>query len=206
MPVSSRIEPLSKTLAVIVDQTLSPAARSQALAGFARKTLADAQQQNRRVLGRIPEHRQTVDGVTGARLEAVRPDGRIGIEFEIIGDVLEFIRAELIKASPVDSGAFRKAHQLFADGREVLPGETPPPAEIYTFSNPVPYARKIEIGAMTMRVPGSDHVFERASRAAKRRFGNTAQIRFTFVDTIGRSASPKARRASRAPAITVQLR
>ena len=47
-------------------------------------------------------------------------------------------------------------------------------------SNPLPYTRKIELGSMTMRVPGTSHVYEQAVSATNRRYGNVAKALFTW--------------------------
>lgn len=207
MAVRTRIQPLSQSLDILVRDTLSPAARSKAVAEFAREKLKEAQAQNSRVLGRMPEHRQFVDGAEGKPLDQVRPDGgRIVFEFEIAQDIVPAIKAELERVSPVLSGDYRKSHLVFADGRQVLPGEPVPAAREFVFLNPVAYARRIELGKMTMRVPGTDQVYQRATEAAKRRFGNLASIRFSFRSPIGTAQAGKAGRASRAPAIVVVMR
>ena len=54
MALRTRVEPLDRDIAILVDETLSPAAQSRAVATFARAQLAAAQDVNRRVLGRIP--------------------------------------------------------------------------------------------------------------------------------------------------------
>lgn len=207
MAVRTRIQPLSQSLDILVRDTLSPAARSKAVAAFAREKLQEAQAQNSRVLGRMPEHRQFVDGAEGKPLDQVRPDGgRIVFEFEIAQDIVPAILAELERVSPVLSGDYRNSHMVFADGRQVLPGEPVPAAQEYVFLNPQPYARRIELGKMKMRVSGTDRVFQQAQRAAARRFGNLASIRFSYRSPIGTAQTGKAGRASRVPAIVVTMR
>jgi len=203
MSVRTRIEPLSQSLTAIIDQDLSLAAQAKVLAGFARATLKEAQEVNQAALGRVPDHEQFVDRVRGATFDSARPNSRIAIEFDLAQDVIEFIAAELVRLSPVHSGAYRRSHMLFADGREVRPGEVTE-AEEYVFTNPVPYSRRIELARMKMRVPGTDQVYARAAAAAQRRFGNIATIRMSFRSPIG--LSRKAATAARAPAIVVALR
>jgi hypothetical protein len=45
--------------------------------------------------------------------------------------------------------------------------------------NPVPYARKIEMGHGKMTLPG--HVYEDAALIVAGRYGNQAAIKFTFM-------------------------
>lgn len=202
MAVRTRIQPMERTLRIITDGALSPAEQSRAVAAFASGKLREAQQQNERVLGHVPTHRTFVDGAEGKPLESVRPDGRIVFEFEIRSDIATFIAAELKRLSPVLTGAYLRGQKVFADGREVVPGEAMPLAAVLTFLATVPYSRKIEAGRMRMRVPGTSQVYQQAAKAAQRRFGNLASIRFTYAATAG----GKAARASRNPAIVVTMR
>lgn len=207
MPVSTRIQPLSQALSIVVQDTLSPAARSRAVAGFARETLREAQAQNRRVLKREPAYRQFVDSAEGKPLEQVRADGgRIVFEFDIADDIATAIMAALISVSPEDSGAYKRSHLIFADGRQVLPGEVVPRAEEFVFLNVQPYARAIELGRMRMKVDGTSRVYQQAQRIAAGRFGNLASIKFTYRSPIGTAQSGKAGRATRVPAISVVMR
>lgn len=185
MAVRTRIEPIAETINLWVDQTLSPAAQSQAIAGYARSAISAGDEQNRRVLGRIPPRLVTVDGARGAALETVNPrGGSIVVEWELISDVLIWIGEKLRDRSPVVSGAYRDAHTLFADGVEIPIGGQVPAAEEYVFLNPLPYARKIEIGktkggrSFVLQVP--DRIYERTAGDAKGRFGNVASIKFTY--------------------------
>jgi hypothetical protein len=190
MPLTTRVEPLSTAIDVIVAQTLSPPARRQALVRFARARLAAAQAQNAAVLGRTPPHTVTVDGRRGAPLAAVDPDrGVIVFEFDLIADLLRWIAQTLIARSPVVSGAYAKGHTLFADGAETAVGGRIPPAEEYAFTNMVPYARKIEIGRTQSGRPFvvqvENRIYERTARDARARFGNSARIEFTFRGVVG---------------------
>lgn len=207
MAVRTRIQPLEQTLRLVVDRALSPKAQSAAVAAYARQKLKEAQQQNQRVLGRVPAHREFVDGSEGKALESVRPDGgRIAFTFEIAADLTGFILAELQRVSPVDSGDYRKSHMIFADGREVEAGADLAGVDEVVFLNPQPYSRKIEAGAMKMRVEGTSAVYQQAARAAQRRFGNLASIKFSYRAPISGAASRKAERAARVPAIVVVMR
>ena len=199
MAVATRIEPLSRDLSILVDETLSPKAQSKAVAAFARGELREAQTINGRALGRVPRHKTVVDGRTEAPLETVKADGgRIVFEFEILVDVLIFIAQTLYAKSPVLTGRYRESHQLYADGVLVTSGaQLAPAADRYTFLNPLPYSRKIEAGKMKLRVPGSSHVYEQTRQIATRRFGNVAAVRFIYQTVAG---------ADRVPALTVTPR
>lgn len=128
---------------------------------------------------------RTVDGVRGAPEEKVRPDGTIVYVYPRLEEVVLAAMDLLFDLSPVLSGAYRMGHTLFVNGASApslvdWDGES----EIF-IANPLPYARKIEVGRMVMRVPGSDHIYEQAEFDLVQRFGNQARIRFTFRGLAG---------------------
>lgn len=102
--------------------------------------------------------------------------------------VLAWIARELRARSPVQSGAYRGAHELWADG-EVLMNAADvnddaklPAAEEFSFTNTVPYSRKIEVGktkagrAFVLQV--APNIYERTARDASQRFRDIADISF----------------------------
>lgn len=223
MAIKTRIDPIAETIKLIVANTLSPSAQSAAVASFAQGAINEADATNQRILGRIPPRTITVDGTVGAPLESVRPDGgSIIVEWEIVTDVLAWIGQTLRERSPVVSGAYRDGWTLLADGTEVSEGGQTPAADVYTFVNTVPYARKIEVGLtesgrpFVIQVP--NRIAERTAKDAQSRFGNIAKIQSTFISlaesyTLKTNARGARRRADRRagsaityPAITVTLK
>ena len=103
--------------------------------------------------------------------------------------VLRWIGAELVKNSPYVSGAYVRGHTLFADGTEVAVGGAIPSASEYSFTNLVPYSRKIEIGksrsGRDFVVQVEPRIYERVARAARTRFGNVVKIEYTFRGIVG---------------------
>ncbi|SNS36104.1 hypothetical protein SAMN05216374_0973 [Tardiphaga sp. OK246] len=186
MAVRTRIDSIASDINLIVNDLLSPEAQSKAVAEFARGAIAQADETNRSVLGRVPPRIITVDGNPGAPLEAVRPaGGSIIVEWELIGDVMVWIGQMLRGRSPVGpSGEYRDSHTLFADSKEVPIGADVPFADEYVFLNPVPYARRVEIGKtkagrdFVISVP--NRIYERTASDAKSRFGNIANIKFSY--------------------------
>jgi len=180
--IRTRVDPIDRDVALIVDELLSPAAQARQFADEARQFIAEADDINRRALGRVPPHKTFVDGHEGAALESVRPGGVIVREYDLIADALTWIDAELARRSPRLSGRYMRHHVLFADGVVVDVGGVIPPAEKYLFLNTVPYARKIE-GDLS-RPPQSrqapDGVYQVTARAASSKFGNSAKITFTY--------------------------
>lgn len=202
MAVKVRITPFEKSVRLLVDGNLSKEAAQRRIAVIAREEIAEGDEVNRKALGTVPPRTITVDGRQGAPLESVKPDrGRIVVEWQLVGDVVQWIFATLRARSPRITGAYLKGHKLFADGLAVDP-DKPPLASEYTFLNIVPYARKIEIGktqaGRDFVIQVENRIYERTARDAKARFGNVAKINFSYQAATGT--------ADRVPAITVSLK
>lgn len=178
------IDPIDLDLSVLVNESFSPAARSAAIAAFAKETLADAEAQNKEALGFVPDHTITVDGAAGAKEEAVRPDGQIVYTFALLDELFAWIFEQLEAHSPVGSGQdshpglYKSSNVLFADGQRIMPGDPVPPAAKYVFFNTVPYSRQIEGGESSQAPSG---VYEAVAVLAQQRFGNQARIAFGFI-------------------------
>jgi hypothetical protein len=191
MAVVTKVEPIARDIDILVSGLLSPEAQRKAVADFAREKLAEGQETNRRVLGRVPPHKTYVDGAEGQRLEYVRPNGVIVFEFELIVDTLVWIAEWLVAHSPVGSGSdphpglYKRSHTLFANGKEVDAAGEIPVADEYVFINTLPYARKIEQGQSKQFPEG---VYEATAAMARRRYGNQARINFTYRGLIGTSS------------------
>lgn len=170
---------MAESLTLLIEDELSPAAISAAVASVAREELAAAQATNARALGRMPAHQTFVDGREGAAPESVRPDGSIVFVFEVdlVDGALSWISEMLAQHSPVLTGRFVASHVLFADGVEMRPGDPMPQAREFAFINAQPYARKIERG-LSAQAP--DGVFQAVAKLASRRFNNVARIRFGY--------------------------
>jgi hypothetical protein len=207
--MDDRLASFRRDIQVFTQDNLSVDARKARIASLARKVLAETHAHNARILGHETPHEQIVDGRKGAALETVNPDrGTIVFLFEVGTDVLSWIGEQLVLHSPIGDPPihYKDSHILLADGVEITLGQQIPVAETYTFVNVVPYARKIERGLSDQAAEG---VYEVVADMAKRRFGNIAQIRFTFVSTIpagARGFTKEMDRQSRHPAIVVTMR
>lgn len=187
MPISTSITSVGKDITVLLDDTLSPKAQSRAVAEFAQEKLAEAEDQNRRALGRTPDHKTIVDGRLDASLESVKPDGVIVFEFDLLTDLFVWIKEQLVTHSPHRSGTYATSHRFFADGIEADPARPPLASDEWVFApSDLPYARKIERG-LSRRAP--DGVYQVVAVLAARRFGNQARIQFSYR-TIGTERQP----------------
>lgn len=220
MALRVKIDPIERVTAATLRADLSRPEQKAAAALLARQGIDEAKEINRRVLGRIPPYVTTVDGRQGAALESVNPDGgQIITEFELIGEVLAWVAAELVARSPVLSGRYRASHTLFADGVEVDAFAVVPLAEEFVFLSPLVYARRLEIGktksGRNFLVSVPNRIYERTAEDARRRFGNVARVRFSYRAAIGGAIRAYGGRASRrggeehqarVPAIVVTMR
>jgi hypothetical protein len=129
--------------------------------------------------------RRFVDNAEGKREEAVQPYGVIRYEYQRLELVAQVALATLVERSPVLSGAYRKSHTIFLRGQAVENLKDWRPGDEIVIVNPLPYARKIEVGKMKMRVPGTDRVYQEAEQIVQRRFGNLAKVKFTYQGVVG---------------------
>lgn len=201
MALTTKIDPVERITAVDVRNDISLPEQRRSVAAFVQAGIDEAKATNRKVFGAVPPFTVTVDGKQGAPLDSVNPDGgSIIVEFELVGDVLQWIAETLVERSPVVSGDYKRGHALYADGVEVDPFGVVPSAQQYVFTNSTPYSRKIEIGKtasgrdFVIQVP--NRIYERTANDAKARFGNTAKIRFTYQPLIGGAVGKWAASAS----------
>ena len=131
-----------------------------------------------------------VDGVLGAPEEAVKADGMIVYTYPRLDEVVRFAMDTLFDLSPVLSGEYRMAHTLFVGGVQAASLQDWDGQSDIIITNTLPYSRKIEMSTMTMRVPGTDRVYEEAASVVARRFGNMAKVTFDWQGVIaGATAS-----------------
>jgi hypothetical protein len=209
MPVKTKIQSFSTSYQIVVDGSLSKESQQKAVAKFARAKIAEGDAINQKALGRVPPKTVTVDGRRDAELETVNPDrGIIIAEWRLVEDVLIWIYKTLQERSPVLSGEYKKSHKFYADNSEANPAR-PPLASEYIFLNPVPYSRKLDMGktksGRDFLVSVPNRIYARTAKDAKAKFGNLAQIRFSYRAAVGGSIVNK-NRDSRVPAIVVTIR
>jgi hypothetical protein len=199
---------------------LSPEAQSAAIADFAQSVLDEAIAIDTEALGEAPEHQTIVDGVLGAALDSVRPDGTIVFQFDLAGEVVAWIEQQLIVHSPVGSGKFdphpglyQRSHAVYADGAKVDAASIPPGTKEIVLAPTVPYARLIEPDGPR---PGEsrqapDGVYQAIAELARRRFAGT-EISFQYRTVPDMVALPPSGRRHKEsprdlpqPAIVIEL-
>ncbi len=147
------------------DNTLSPQALSDNLAKFARQKRDELIR-----TGQAPASYITlVDGQKGVVEERVRPTGKIVYLFNTLGLAAVFALAFCRARSPVRSGDFQGAWFLAVNGQRFVGdlNDIPFNAELMV-TNPLPYARKVEVGHMRMSVP--HHIIEDCRTAVLKAF------------------------------------
>lgn len=136
-----------------------------------------------------PSYEHVVDGHRGRALEQAK--GFIATVYD--WRTLAAARAVQIlrEMSPVDSGKYRAGHTIYLDNAPV--GVRPPavirPEQSVLVSNPVPYARRIEVGkrsdgsAFVLQVPPK--IYWRAVTRLRREFAGVLEVHQTFVEIHG---------------------
>lgn len=147
-----------------------------------------AKTENARVMGEDPKpgsFKRFVDGQQGAAEETVKANGIIVYQYNRLDVVVRFALAALFEKSPVLSGEYRHSHTIFLNGSAVQNLQSYKPGDQIAISNLKKYSRKIEIGKMTMRVPGTDHVYMQAEQLTRKEHGRIARIEFTYRGFVG---------------------
>lgn len=173
---SVRLDPISRDIALMLDEEMSAVAQEAFLAAAAQDALTDAQETNRQALGYVPEHETFIDGAKRQALTGITAKSSVLFEFKLLTDIIEWVDTQLILHSPVKSERYARSHVWFADDVEFDPQSTPP-AEGYVVLNAQPYARKIERGQSNQ---APDGVYQSVATIAKRRFGNVAYVGFGY--------------------------
>jgi len=113
--------------------------------------------------------------------------------------VAGFAMETLRKGSPIGSGddphigLYRAGHMMFLNGHVVEDASAWKPGDELEISNPVPYSRLIEVGILRMRVPGTDHVYQRAEQVIAAKYGDVVSVKFRFMPIRFTSAVARAR-------------
>lgn len=154
-----------------------------ALAEVRQRLILTAKTEHAKVMRTEPRPRtftRFVDGRRGLPEESVRANGVITYRYPRLEEVVRYAMDMLFKYSPVLSGAYRKGHTIFVNGRPVANLSGLQDTDQIIISNILPYARKIDVGAMKMRVAGTDRTYQRAVAATNRRHGRIYRALYTW--------------------------
>lgn len=193
----ARAQAISQSFSVAKQGTLEET--QKILARFAKRAHGAVMQ----MAPRPTSFTRFVDGRKGAPEETVKPFGIITYFYPRIDIVAQAAMDALFDRSPVLSGRYRNSHTLFLNGQAVTNLQNWKPGDEVSISNPLPYSRKIEVGSMNMRVPGTDMVYQQAVRIVNSRFGNLAKILFTYRAVIGRKMGGSSKRELRYPVLLI---
>ena len=126
-----------------------------------------------------------VDGNPQATDDAIKLTSLVIFQYVYMQEIVAFALATLKEKSPVGGagdthpGLYRDSHMVFLDGKKVDDVSSWQPGQTIHNSNPVPYARRIEVGGFTMNVPG--HVYEDTAQILAGKYSNTASIKFIYM-------------------------
>lgn len=155
---------------------LDPQNISRELAAFARQSLAQVQ-----ASGQASQfYEKSVNGRRGAAEETVVPPGPIVYDFSYLPEIAEFALEFARNRSPVDSGRYKGSWFVLVNGETVPDLSAIPDDAELVITNDQPYHRKIDVGAMKMRVPPG--IVEDTRQAVMRRFGNVIRAERRFVN------------------------
>lgn len=181
----ARAATFSRSLRLFVDRNLSP---DFLRAEMARRAVAARDELIAR--GEAPPcWRRYVNGKADAPETSVRLDGTILYRFNLTSEAAEAALDLCRSTSPVRSGRFRDAWVLICDGKTwKKPLKDLPADGTILIVNPMPYARKIETGALEPRIRRNQ--IERVRQTLMRRFP-TLSFGKTFV-RLGSGIAPSA--------------
>jgi hypothetical protein len=123
-----------------------------------------------------------------SNLETVRLPGPIVYNYRYLIDLIKFALEELRRQSPVSSGKYKRSHTVYVNDQPV--GDTIPKTisasdRIY-IANPVPYARRLEIGRNRQGGPFliqvENRIYYRVTEMTKAEAKGRAKIRMMYVD------------------------
>ena len=142
-----------------------------------------------RVLSGTPKpsgYRQIVDGIEGAPLPAVRPDGVIIFAWQYLGAVVQDIYEALVARSPVVSGRYVAGIEVIADGERSEPDADFSDTKQIIIAATVPYSRKLEVHLRKDGAPFvvqvKPHIVQDTADAAAKMYGALASIEFNYVE------------------------
>lgn len=141
--------------------------------------------------GVVPEWDAYANHPGNTNLDSVILPGPIVFRYRYAKEMIAFALDALRRASPVVSGDYRNSHTLYVNGQptDVLPSTIKAGDEIF-IANPVPYARRLEVGlredGRPFVVQVEPHIYERTMKQVLQpRFRNIAKFTLDYVTIPG---------------------
>ena len=135
--------------------------------------------------GSTPAYRQIVDGILGAPLEAVKPDGVIVFEWQYLREIVSELYDLLVQRSPRDDGTYIESIQLLLDGREGTLEEIDAETRVIHIVPTAPYSRRLEVGRRKDDRPFviqvQPHIVQEIAMAGRRLFGQVADVSLSYI-------------------------
>lgn len=159
--------------------------------------VAFARQEHSKVMTAVPiplAFSQIVDGQLNAPLEKIKWNGFVLFRYPRHDLIARFAVETLKQLSPVGlpsdkrpghPGLYRDSHTMFINGVQATDFSGWEEGQEIIVASFLPYSRVIERGLMKMRVPGTSMVYQQAESIVKRKYGNLANIRYTFRGFVG---------------------
>jgi hypothetical protein len=146
------------------------------------KIMADAKSK-----GMVPSWEAYANTPGNKDLASVKLPGPIVYNYRYLTELIQFALDELRRQSPVISGDYVRSHTLYVNGSpvDVIP-KTMNPGDRFIIANPIPYARKIEIGktktgrAFVIQVP--NRIYARVAEIVEARAKGRAKVKSIFVN------------------------
>jgi hypothetical protein len=143
--------------------------------------------------GFAPQWEAWANNRGNTNLNSVILPGPIVYLYQYLTEVVEVALTTLQRLSPVRSGLYAKSHTIYVGGSPV--GRAPKEiTQEIIISNPVPYARKIEVGKtrsgrpFVIQVP--NRIYERTAKALRSKYRNVAKIEYTYIRVAGQDRWP----------------
>jgi hypothetical protein len=145
------------------------------------KIMADA-----KAKGSVPAWEAYANTPTQKDLTKVILPGPIVYNYRYLNDLIEFALEELRRQSPIVSGAYKRGHTLYINDSPVttIP-KTFSQGDKIMIANPVPYARRLEVGktksGRAFVVQVQPRIYHRVAETLKAKAKGRATIREGFV-------------------------
>ncbi len=139
--------------------------------------------------GLVPTWEAYANTPGNSNLDSVVLPGPIVYNYRYLADLISFALAELRKQSPFVSGKYRDGHTLYVNdepvGSDILPKNITAGDRIF-IANPVPYARKIEVGITESGhefvINPPNRLYNRVMEMVKAQGKGRANVSMRFVD------------------------